>query len=87
MISLTKRKYKADFLEYYQATSRKAPPEMDNPLTTHFFDNFVHGKCTFEEIDVELCNKFREIAECQTAKTGWIYYTETLRPATGPHSE
>ena len=24
------------------------------------FNNFVHGKCTFEEIDVELCNKFRE---------------------------
>ena len=30
-----------------------------------FFDryklrNFVHGKCTFEEIDIDLCNKFRE---------------------------
>ncbi|EJW96480.1 tyrosine type site-specific recombinase [gut metagenome] len=24
------------------------------------FKNFVHGKCTFEEIDIELCNKFRE---------------------------
>ena len=24
------------------------------------FNNFVHGKCTFEEIDIDLCNKFRE---------------------------
>ena len=24
------------------------------------FCNFVHGKCTFEEIDVDLCNRFRE---------------------------
>ena len=26
----------------------------------HHFYNFVHGKCTFEEIDIDLCNKFRE---------------------------
>ena len=60
-----KRKYKADFLEYY----RKQLPKHDQKwefVYQHFY-NFVHGKCTFEEIDVELC---------QTAKTGWIYYTK-----------
>ena len=53
-----KRKYKADFLEYY----RKQLPKHDQKwefVYQHFY-NFVHGKCTFEEIDVELCNKFRE---------------------------
>ena len=53
-----KRKYKADFLEYY----RKQLPKHDQKwgfVYQHFY-NFVHGKCTFEEIDVDLCNKFRE---------------------------
>ena len=53
-----KKKYKADFLEYY----RKQLPKHDQKwefVYQHFY-NFVHGKCTFEEIDVDLCNKFRE---------------------------
>ena len=53
-----KRRFKADFLEYY----RKQLPKHDQKwafVYQHFY-NFVHGKCTFEEIDVDLCNKFRE---------------------------
>lgn len=29
-------------------------------ITASSSANFVHGKCTFEEIDIDLCNKFRE---------------------------
>ena len=53
-----KRRFKADFLEYY----RKQLPKHDQKwafVYQHFY-NFVHGKCTFEEIDVDLCNKFRK---------------------------
>ena len=53
-----KRKYKADFLEYYRKQLRKHDQKWGF-VYQHFY-NFVHGKCTFEEIDVDLCNKFRE---------------------------
>ena len=53
-----KRKYKADFLEYYRKQLRKHDQKWGF-VYQHFY-NFVHGKCTFEEIDVGLCNKFRE---------------------------
>lgn len=51
-------KHKADFLEYY----RKQLPKHDQKWEFVYlhFRNFVHGKCTFEEIDIDLCNKFRE---------------------------
>jgi integrase len=52
-----KHKFKADFIEYY----RQELPKHDQKwgLVFQHFNNFVHGKCTFEDIDVELCNKFR----------------------------
>lgn len=53
-----KQKFKANFLEYYY----KQLPKHDQKwkfVYTHF-KNFVGGKCTFEEIDVDLCQKFRE---------------------------
>ena len=52
-----KRKFKADFIEHY----RQELPKHDQKWGFVFlhFNNFVHGKCTFEDIDVELCNKFR----------------------------
>ena len=52
-----KRKYKADFLEYF----RNELPKHDQKwgfVYQHFF-NFVHGKCTFEDITLDLCVKFR----------------------------
>ena len=53
-----RHKLKADFLEYYRKQLRKHDQKWE--LVYHHFYNFVHGKCTFEEIDIDLCNKFRE---------------------------
>lgn len=53
-----KHKLKADFLEYYRKQLRKHDQKWAF-VYQHFY-NFVHGKCTFEEIDIDLCNKFRE---------------------------
>ena len=53
-----KSKMKGDFLAYYKKTLRKHDQKWEF-VYLHFF-NFVSGKCSFEEIDVDLCNKFRE---------------------------
>ena len=53
-----RHKLKADFLEYYRRQRRKHDQKWE--FVYHHFYNFVHGKCTFEEIDIDLCNKFRE---------------------------
>ena len=53
-----RHKLKADFLEYYRKQFRKHDQKWE--FVYHHFYNFVHGKCTFEEIDIDLCNKFRE---------------------------
>ena len=44
-----KHKYKADFLEYYRKQLRKHDQKWG--FVYQHFCNFVHGKCTFEEID------------------------------------
>ena len=51
-------KLKGDFLEYYRQQLRKHDQKWE--FVYLHFKNFVHGKCTFEEIDIDLCNKFRE---------------------------
>ena len=53
-----RHKLKAEFLEYYRRQLRKHDQKWE--FVYHHFYNFVHGKCTFEEIDIDLCNKFRE---------------------------
>lgn len=53
-----RHKLKADFLEYYRKQLRKHDQKWE--FVYHHFYNFVHGKCTFEEIDIDICNKFRE---------------------------
>ena len=53
-----RHKLKADFLEYYRRQLRKHDQKWE--FVYHHFYNFVHGKCTFEEIDIDLCNKFRK---------------------------
>lgn len=53
-----RHKLKADFLEYYRRQLRKHDQKWE--FVYHHFYNFVHGKCTFKEIDIDLCNKFRE---------------------------
>ena len=53
-----KYKLKADFLKYFRNQLRKHDPKWE--FVYLHFSNFVHGKCTFEELDIDLCNKFRE---------------------------
>ena len=53
-----KYKLKADFLEYYRKQLRKHDQKWGFVYLQ--FNNFVHGKCTFEEVDVDLCRKFME---------------------------
>lgn len=53
-----RHKLKADFLEYYRRQLRKHDQKWE--FVYHHFYNFVHGKCTIEEIDIDLCNKFRK---------------------------
>ena len=53
-----KSKMKGDFLAYYKKTLRKHDQKWE--FVYLHFCNFVGGKCSFEEIDVDLCNKFRE---------------------------
>ena len=43
---------------FFRSQLRKHDPKWE--FVYLHFRNFVHGKCTFEEIDIDLCNKFRE---------------------------
>lgn len=53
-----KEKMKGDFLAYYKRLLRKHDQKWE--FVYLHFCNFVHGKCSFAEIDVDLCNRFRE---------------------------
>lgn len=53
-----KEKMKGDFLAYYEKQLRKHDQKWE--FVYLHFRNYVHGKCTFAEIDVDLCNGFRE---------------------------
>lgn len=55
---LDKNRMKGDFLEYYRRQLRKHDQKWEF-VYQHFY-NFVHGKCTFGDIDMDLCNRFRE---------------------------
>ncbi len=55
---LDKNRMKGDFLEYYRRQLRKHDQKWEF-VYQHFY-NFIHGKCTFGDIDVDLCNRFRE---------------------------
>ncbi|MDR2916193.1 MAG: site-specific integrase [Tannerella sp.] len=55
---LDKNKKKADFLSYFEM---KAKTKDQKWMKVHqHFSNFVKGKCTFGDVTVELCNKFRD---------------------------
>lgn len=47
-----------DFLAYYKKMCKGKPQKWDI-VYRHFF-NFVHGKCTFGELTVNLCKRFGE---------------------------
>lgn len=55
---LDKEKLKEDFLEYY-ANLCKKKPEKWAMVFKHFY-TFVKGKCTFRDVDIDLCRKFRD---------------------------
>lgn len=55
---LDKNRLKGDFLEFFRKQLPKQNPKWEY-VYLHF-KKFVHGKCTFEEIDVDLCNRFRD---------------------------
>lgn len=47
-----------DFLAYFRDMCKKKYQKWD--IVYRHFENFVHGKCTFGEVTVELCKKFGE---------------------------
>ncbi len=53
-----KDRFKGDFLEYYRKQLRKHDPKWG--FVYIHFNNYVKGKCRFEDITLELCNGFRE---------------------------
>lgn len=56
---LDKNRYKGDFLEYYRQKIEKKNDT--KPLFAYkHFEIYCHGKCYFEELDVDFCNGFRE---------------------------
>ena len=54
---LDKSKKQADFLAYFKEVAQKKDQKWMK-VYLHF-SNFVKGKCTFGEVNVDLCNKFR----------------------------
>ncbi len=53
-----RNKLRGSFLEYFQKKADKKNQKWQN--VCKYFSKFVNGKCTFEEINVDLCNKFME---------------------------
>lgn len=53
-----KEKMKGDFLAYFKAKAGKKNTKWEH-VYKHFH-RFTNGRCTFGEIDVELCNRFKE---------------------------
>lgn len=55
---LDKQKQKGDFLAYFRSFLMKKDPKWK--MVYAHFENFTNGKCTFAEVNVDLCRKFRE---------------------------
>ncbi len=53
-----KKKLNGSFIDYFKKHARKKNSRYVNAFT--HFNNFVGGKCSFGEVNVELCNKFLE---------------------------
>jgi len=49
---------KGDFLAYFKEKAEKKNCKWEH-VYKHF-ERFCNGKCRFDEINVDLCNKFRE---------------------------
>lgn len=55
---LDKRKQKGDFLAYFKSFLMKKDPKWR--IVYLHFEKFTGGKCTFGDVTVDLCRKFRE---------------------------
>ena len=55
---LDKTKGRADALEYF--SSLLTGKDRKWQIVYEHFHKFAHGKCTFDDLDVELCNGFRD---------------------------
>lgn len=53
-----KHRLKGDFLEFFRKQLPKHEQKWE--FVYQHFNNFVHGKCRFDEIDLELCNRFKD---------------------------
>ena len=53
-----KNRMKGDFLAYFKDLAKRKNIKWQN-VYKHF-ERFVNGKCTFDEVDVDLCRKFME---------------------------
>ena len=53
-----KEKMKGSFLDYFKEKAYKKNTKWEN-VYLHF-EKFCNGKCRFDEINVDLCNKFKE---------------------------
>lgn len=55
---LDKNKMRADFLEYFRKKMRDKDHKWE-VVYNHFY-NFVNGKCSFGDVTIDLCKKFRK---------------------------
>ena len=55
---LDKNKQKVDFLAYFRTKAREKYEKWD--CVYNHFEKFVGGKCTFGDVTVELCEKFKD---------------------------
>ena len=64
---LDKNKQKVDFLAYFRTKAREKYEKWD--CVYNHFEKFVGGKCTFGDVTVELCEKFRDyLLKCKLFK-------------------
>lgn len=55
---IDKHKKQMDFINYFHEYAKKKNPKW--MFVYKHFNSFVNGKCTFGEVDVDLCIKFRD---------------------------
>lgn len=80
-----REKMKGDFLAYFKRLAAKRNKKWEQVYL--YFTDFMHGTCTFADITVELCGKFREyLLTTRHSITGASGCTSTPPPTTGPRS-
>ena len=79
-----KNRMKGDFLAYFKDLANRKNIKWQN-VYKHF-ERFVNGKCTFDEVDVDLCRKFMEYLLDAPQSTPIGNCMSTLLQAIGQHS-